>query len=241
MMTVLGDTFSESVFDIQEKIGSFLEEFFKDEEEVLRFNINFIEDNGLEYNNKIDFMRLNRFISSAYRTIQGADSSVVGPLEQKFYKDLAFLTNFYKQFLLKKKEVSSVFKFQFLPFCGGINELVTLAQDESLDNPDAIGEFEKYLRLQFEHEFLHFHDRLNDDLRVIINTKTYYFDRLMWYEAKKSPAVIDFFKRINQKEGSNAELSTKTFILQYLKTVDITHAKDGAWHDYLKKVVGIME
>lgn len=79
-------------------------------------------------------------------------------------------------------------------------------------------------------------------MRSIINTKTYYFDKLLWNEAKKSTAIVDFFKRSKRADGElMEELSTKIFIKQYMQTIDLSHAKDVKWHQYLQNIITIMD
>ncbi|WP_458700982.1 hypothetical protein ACKGJI_02510 [Sulfurospirillum sp. 1307] len=241
---------SETVFKAIEIIHDFLDDFFSDEQEVLRFNINFLENNGFEYQIKIDYMQLNRFISSAYNTILANDSQVIDNLINKFYKDIINLNKFYKSFLEKTKDPFSIYKFNFLKTNQGLVGIAKklLENDKnkdkklaniSLDNLNELGDF---LKAQFESEFLKEFDEYDESLRIIINTKTYYFDSLLWKEARKSQSIQEFFKKSKRSDTKlEEELSTKLFINEYLKKVDMAQTKNQKWHEYLQEILKVMD
>lgn len=242
---------SELVFDLMHIIEDFTQTYFNDEYEVLKFNINFLESNGFAYQKKVDYMKLNRFIAAAYNTIGANDVQAIDGLISKFYKDIVFLNNFYKSFLEKSKDISIVFKYHFLKSVGELDGLHTRLSEkeakrtgkmEHLQNDEERAEFGAYIKEQFFREFKKERDGYAENLRSIINTKTYYFDKLLWNEAKKSASIRDFFKKSRRIDGDlTEELSTKIFVKQYLQTVDFSHAKDIKWHTYLQNVLPLMD
>lgn len=243
---------ADSAFlDLVVVIQKFNDEYFNDEYEVLKFNINFLESNGFAYQTKIDYMKLNRFIAAAYNTIESNDIQVIDSLLSKFYKDIIFLNSFYKNFLEKAKDINSVFKHSFLKTCGGIEGLYLLlnkketskgGKKETPLSEEEKSAFEDYVKETFANEFKKEWDDYGHHMRSIINTKTYYFDKLLWNEAKKSTAIVDFFKRSKRADGElMEELSTKIFIKQYMQTIDLSHAKDVKWHQYLQNIITIMD
>ena len=241
---------SESALELVSLMQTFMDDYFSDEYEVLRFNINFLESNGFTYQTKIDYRKLNRFVSAAFNTIQSNDIQVIDALISKFYKDVVFLNNFYKSFLDKSKDAHIIFKHQFLKPYGGIEGLYKF-----LDSKDAkegykykapseeeLSSFEEYVKEEFRLGFVKESENYNTELRTIINTKTYYFDKLLWCEAKKSLSIREFFKKSKRSDSDiSDELSTKIFIKQYMNTVDLSHAKDARWHQYLENVLTIMD
>ena len=94
----MSDDLSELAFELSSHMQNFFDDYFNDEYEVLRFNINFLESNGFTYQTNIDYMKLNRFISAEFNTIQTNDIQVIDALISKFYKDIIFLNAFYKEF-----------------------------------------------------------------------------------------------------------------------------------------------
>ena len=235
--------FSTESLELNNLIQACLDDFFNDEYEVLRFNINFLESNGFVYQTKINYMLLNRFVSAAFNTIQANDIHVIDGLLAKFYKDVIFLNQFFKQFTEKSKDVTHIFKYAFVKANGGLESLYAkLNPSTSSPKEEELEHFELYLKEEFLHCFTQERDEYGEALKRIINTKTYYFDKLLWFEARKSYAIKEFFKKARRTEGDvNEELSTKIFIKQYLQTIDSTQAKDIKWHEYLENVIQLMD
>lgn len=247
----MSDDLSELAFELSSHMQNFFDDYFNDEYEVLRFNINFLESNGFTYQTNIDYMKLNRFISAAFNTIQTNDIQVIDTLISKFYKDIIFLNAFYKDFLEKSKDAGSIFRHYFLKEKGGMEGLYHLVNkhkpDErgmlpSLPNKAEMEAFEERVKEEFRSAFTKEWESYSDELRRIINTKTYYFDKLLWSEARKSSAIKEFFRRAKRSESDiSHELSIKIFIEQYMQTIDVSQAKDVRWHQYLENVLKIMD
>ena len=54
--------------------------------------------------------------------------------------------------------------------------------------------------------------------------------------------IREYFKKSKRSDSDiSDELSTKIFIKQYMNTVDLSHAKDARWHQYLENVLTIMD
>lgn len=240
------ETEDETVFEAIDLVYDFLDDFFNDAYEVLRFNMNFLESNGFEYQTKIDYMKLNRFISAAYNAILANDFQVVDVLISKFYKDIIFLNSFYKDFLIRCKDPSIIYKNHFIKYYGGMPELVKLLlpkdkKDVEITEED-IEEANSFFKEQFESNFEKEFSTFKEKLKLVINTKTYYFDSLLWQEARKSQSIHEFFKKAKRQETNLDEpLSTKIFIKQYMRTIDKSHTKNQHWHEYLEKVLKIMD
>jgi len=231
---------------VVELINDFLDEFFLDEHEILRFNINFLESNGFEFQTNIDYMRLNRFVGAAYNTILANDFRVIDILISKFYKDIVYLNSFYKKFIEKSKEPLLIYKNIFLKHHKGVSELAKIVYAKEKNSKKLTIEdydnLDEYMKEEFLYAFEKDFDSYKEYLKTIINTKTYYFDKLLWKEAAKSASIQDFFKKSKREEEQlTEELSTKIFIKQYLQTVDLSHTKNPRWHEYLEKVIGIMD
>lgn len=234
---------SEVIFAITHLIHDCVDEFFLDEQEVLRFNSNFLESNGFEYQTNIDYMKLNRFISAAYATIQSNDFKVIDILINNLHKDIIFLNQFYKNFMEKSKDSKAIYKHIFLKQNDGLDgiEKKIFKESKKFTETEVI-ELDDFLKENFESIFTKNYESCKENLVTIINTKTYYFDCLLWKEARKSQSIQDFFKKSKRLETNLEEpLSTKIFIRQYLATIDLSHTKNPIWHAYLQKVLGMME
>jgi len=111
-------------------------------------------------------------------------------------------------------------------------------------NKDRFYEIKKELENIEKREELKFFPKFNKlkemhilKLEKILNCKLYYFDKLLWYNASKSQAVIEFFIKSN----INGEFSTKTFIDYHLKNIDISKSNNSEWIMYLKKISKVIE
>ena len=74
-------------------------------------------------------------------------------------------------------------------------------------------------------------------LKKIINTKLFYFDKILWYNASQSDLIIKFFETSDIK----GDFSTKTFIQYFLKNVDISKSNNSDWIIYLQKILKVIE
>lgn len=224
---------------MEQEIENFLEKFFENEKKVIAFNAEFIEENGFDYITDIDFIKINRFITVAYNTISTIDPKVIDGLITKFFKDLVFLNKFYQEFKKKSSKIDSVYK----KFVSSYGTVCTLAEACNIrGDSNNIDELDNTIRGIFDKKFEEIIEDINNDLRLIINTKTYYFDKLLWYEALKSRAVWDFFQKTKSKNIKNGERpSTKTFINQYLQTLDKDSIADSAWHLDIQQIARTMD
>lgn len=234
--------------EVLELINNFFYEYFSNIDDVLNYNIQFIEENGFEYKTEIDYMRLNRFTSTAYNTLISLDQKLSDNLLTKFYKDLIFLNNFYKKYIKNHHDAAIIYKQQFLPYYKGIETIAKNFKtiDKNLELFDDIAELNQLIQREFTIEFEKNINLYQNDLRDIINTKNYYFDHLLWHEAKKSSTIIDFYKKsIGEEIKIDDMLSTKLYIQQYLKSIQLkntsTNTSDNSLHNYLQQVIKIMD
>jgi len=98
-------------------------------------------------------------------------------------------------------------------------------------------EIEKAEQLKFFPEFNKLKSHNLKKLQKIINVKLYYFEKLLWFNASKSPAIIKFFDE-SQIEG---DFSTKTFIKYFLKSIDVSKSSNSEWITYLQKMLRVVE
>ncbi|GHV06778.1 hypothetical protein AGMMS50229_12210 [Campylobacterota bacterium] len=88
--------------------------------------------------------------------------------------------------------------------------------------------------------FLQYNDyviNIRDGLREVIQTKSFYFDKVLWERAEHSQLIQKFFAQA-RIEG---DYSTKTFIQYYLRNIDINKSNTSDWHLYLQEVLRVLE
>ena len=77
----------------------------------------------------------------------------------------------------------------------------------------------------------HVRDYIITSLEKIIIIKTYYLEQTLWFKAKESQAIENFFETARIK----VDYSTKTFIQYYLKNINVGQSKSDGWHAYLQE------
>ena len=270
-------------------VADFMYKFFTDVNDVVEFNLDFLETRGFRPP-QIDYFKLRRFINTAINDIKYLDPSLIDGTLNKLYKDVNHLNEYYHNFDRRTKVSSAVFmrdffgNFKFyedlqseikstLAMGQGFKNIINTTEakikqmgvprnkDDSLRiknlkrrNIDAIHnlskvkdrlqflrgkafDLEKLFEDEFYRQFGEYKEYYMENLKLIINTKTFYLDKLLWFKAKDSENVIKFFK--NSHIQGNYD--TKTFIRYYLKNINLDHAKDGSWHSYLAEVVDLLD
>jgi hypothetical protein len=145
--------------------------------------------------------------------------------ELKMYKEApkdTELLNKYKN--LKKRNVDAIYYFSEY-------------KDEFIDIKSKLVEFEKNEELEFFPKFKDLKDKYLSSLENILNSKMFYFNKLLWYEAQKSETITRFFEESN----IDGDYSTKTFIKYYLKNIDISKANNSEWLTYLNKILKVLD
>jgi len=125
---------------------------------------------------------------------------------------------------IKKKYVDAIYEF-------------SKVKEDFYKAKEHMSEIEKAEQMKFFPEFNKLKEHNLKKLEKIINVKLYYFEKLLWFNASKSPAVIKFF------DDSNIEgdFSTKTFIKYFLKNIDISKSSNSEWLSYLQKMLRVVE
>lgn len=98
-------------------------------------------------------------------------------------------------------------------------------------------ELEAQMSSEFFKQYNEYMSGINDGLFEVANTKSYYFDKLMWDFAASSPLIQKFFRQ-SRIEG---DYSTKTMIRYYLRNIDISKSSTSEWHKYLQDVLKVFE
>jgi hypothetical protein len=86
-------------------------------------------------------------------------------------------------------------------------------------------------------QYVEYAENIDSALREIIQTKSYYLDKLLWELAADSQTIAKFFRQA-RIEG---DYSTKTFISYYLRNIDINKSSTSDWHNYLREALKVFE
>jgi len=225
--------------EIEELAYDFFNKYFSDIYSIIDFNMTFLEDNDLSYKTDIDYMKLTRFVTTTYNTMLKIDPSFNYSLLSKFNKDLVTLNKVYKQFVTKHEDIAKLYSKQFLMHHKGIENLSNKLKNsgKNLELPYDIDELNEFIKIKFIQIAKKEIDSCKEDFKKIINTKYYYFDHLLYYEAKKSVSIKAYYKK---SLGKNV-ISTKLYIKQYLNSVDKDNSSQDKFNLYLHKVITMMD
>ena len=217
----------------------FFNKYFSDIYSIIDFNMSFIEENGLAYKTEIDYMKLTRFVTTTYNTMVKIDPSFNYSLLSKFNKDLVTLNKVYRQFVDKHEDIAKLYSKRFLVHYKGIENLSKklINSNKKLEIPHNIDELNEFIKERFIVVAKKEIDSCKADFKKIINTKYYYFDHLLYYEAKKNVSIKAYYKDSLGKKV----ISTKLYIQQYLKSVDKDNTNNNKLNNYLHKVITMMD
>jgi hypothetical protein len=96
---------------------------------------------------------------------------------------------------------------------------------------------EESMSSNFFERFREYTENIDSALREIIQTKSYYFDKLLWDLAADSQLIAKFFRQARIEGG----YCTKTFISYYLRNIDVNKTGASDWHIYLHEALKVFE
>lgn len=111
------------------------------------------------------------------------------------------------------------------------------ADKELVDIRGRIKHLEVIFQDEFYLQFGKYKGYFTKELIKIINVKAFYFDKLLWYNAKNSEIIRKFFKD-SKIEG---DYETKTFIKYYIRNLNIDQTREHDWHSYLTECLRVIE
>jgi len=108
--------------EIEQRVVSFLNNFFAEETKVAEHELAFLDENGLK-KPEIDYFKMRRFIITAFNNLKEMDLTISEGLIGKMHKDITDLTTFYLEFLKRIKIQNLVYQRDFLPSVKEYKEL----------------------------------------------------------------------------------------------------------------------
>jgi hypothetical protein len=101
--------------EINDEITNFLDSYFEEEDFIIDEELNFLEENSfVEVPSEINYIKLRRFIETAYHNLKNMDPTIEESLVGKLYHDFSNLLVIYVEFLKKTKIVAVVYVRDFL-------------------------------------------------------------------------------------------------------------------------------
>jgi len=166
---------------IENEINQFETTFFEDITKVVEDNHELIDNNKL-FQPKENYVITIDFLNTLIKQFAYTDSRIMSDTLSLVQEDVNSLNNFYKDKNNSIGDARSVFK-QFI--------------EQSYKNKKNL---QKYIKTNKEFQKIYFdifkeifeRDKkyILDSLLIVLNSKTYYLDRLLWLEASKSDRIM---------------------------------------------------
>jgi hypothetical protein len=213
---------------IEDEVYNFVDDFFDDELYLTEQNLDFIENNNL-YTPNVDYSYLHHFLSDLITKFQVVDPDFAPPIVIKLNHDINYLKDIYQKYLDKTKDSRDIFKNNFIPSSSVINDYTTSILEVNKKEEKSAQEFkqlkhmkqnliklkEKYYPI-FEDVFYENAKNIDDDFKIAINTKIFYFDKLLWLSAYESQSIVNHV-RIRKLDGEFNAISYLKLIMSIMR------------------------
>jgi hypothetical protein len=115
-------------FEPRHYVDEFLEKYFKDIADVVKFEEEFADKYEL-VKTDIDYFRIKRFLTTAFRNFREIDDKFIAGLLMKLQKDVYGLFDYYQKFITSTQVADIVYQRDFLsalkPYQDTVNEMTT--------------------------------------------------------------------------------------------------------------------
>jgi hypothetical protein len=202
---------------IEDEVYDFVDDFFNDELYLLDENFEFIDANHL-YTPNTDYTNLYNFLCDLLAKFQVIDSDFKPTTVIKLNKDVKYLKDTYKKFLIKTKSTKDTFKNHFLANSNVINDFtaIILELNDKADKSEQKFVEIKHMKQNliklkdrynevFEDIFYENVKNINENFKILINTKIFYLDRFVWNNASKSKTIVNHMKIRKIDDEFNAQ------------------------------------
>jgi len=228
---------------IEDEIAQFNDKYFSSYFELVNINMDFIEAHDL-YRPKSNYLLTYEFVTATIRHFTNLDFRFMSATFEKLNRDVSILYKQYERLKEHEKNVADIFDKSFVKRSPLLQEIydaiLDLQKGSKLDAYEQ--ETKEILNTHFNELKEIYHDYFIEDflflnrefilsVEMILNTKIYYLDRLLWIHTKESPIIMHALKVA--KMGDN--MSSKRY-LEYRLSVSLPYSDN---YRYLQKCVRI--
>ncbi len=238
---------------IDREIDNFFEDFFKDQLESVESNFELIEDNNL-LTPKINYVYGMEFLSQTYQKFKKIDPNFAPDTLEKLLNEVSYIENIKLDLKIKTNNPQNLFKSEFAQYSyvlrsyedsvkalkGSLNKSLENTSAEFFNSKEIVGlevkkenlvKLKKIYYKEFKARLINKKRKIESDLNIIINSKLFYFDRLLWKYSNKSYKIFSNLEVMNLDKNFTSH--------QYLvKILDIIRP-DTEKYNYLKKCLKI--
>jgi len=202
---------------IEDEIYNFSAIFFEEIAFYTEINLDFIQNNQLHMP-KRNYTSLIAFLSKTLNTFKNLDKQFLNSTLNKLQTDLKQLDILYTQTKEDSSDMLGLFNSKFINYSPTLSNYAKIIIDTNKINNKNSEEFTQLKRLK--QNFLNlkkiyfkifqeiFYEERKDLLQILkqsINTKSYYLDKILWLNAKKSFPIVKHLKTRKMNENLNSK------------------------------------
>jgi len=228
---------------IEDDIFNFIDIFFGESLEIVDNNFNFLDEHSLIDPKESYFFTL-KFLDTTMTHFSNLNRDFGSETLKKIYRDVKNLKKQYEIHLHQVENIEDIFNNKFIKKATLFNamkkEILNIKNSDSFDEIDQESieiikqqyqQMKKIYFRSFQEIFKEQNDEILSSLKIIINFKAYYFDKLLWEEANRSQELERFFKDIKSEKA----ITSRIYIANRL-AVDLPYTDD---YKYLQKCIKV--
>ena len=228
---------------IENEIAEFNDKFFSKYYDLIDFNFDFMQEYSLHDPKENYFLTLE-FLNVTIHHFTNLDFSFYKGTFKKLHRDINNLYKIYQKFQENEKNVEKIFDNNFLPrnnlFKDMHSSLVELQKPVMLDEyeretKDVLNQHYKEMKEIYKEFFMEDFTATNKEvmnsLAVVLNSKIYYLDKLLWLCVLKSEIIMHTLKSLKITKN----ISSKKYIQQRL-SVALPYSEN---YKYMQKCLRI--
>ncbi len=233
------------ILAIEDEIYKFNDIFFKDCSSVVEDGLNFLEDNHLEVP-KENYTILFDYLNPVFNYFRNLDYQAIGSTLSKLHLDVKYLNITYKDVRAKSLNIKEVYEKSIIKHSQILStmskevnkykNIVNISRDDKRVLNQKVAEFTQLKKIYYES----FEKTFTEDKRFflssllkILNTKTYYLERLLWLEVSQSEIILNSLKELQSDEP----VDSKAY-LTYKLSVIMPYSED---YKYLQKCLRVFK
>jgi len=229
---------------IEDEVYDFIDEYFDEELSLIDENLDFIENNKL-FLPKLDYTQHYQYLSNTLKQFLILDPTFVTSVVEKLKDDIHVLLEVYENFEKKSKNIDDIFISKFSkhsPIINNYTKAMLMLKKEQSYSSNILSSDLQHVKTNYEKlkEIYapmftdYFHEssaNIHTNLKICINTKLFYFDRLLWKYAKRSYNIVKHMQ-IRKMEG---EFSSETY-LKFIMSIMRPYTNE---YKYLEKCLKV--
>jgi len=199
-----------NIEEIHLQINGFIAKYFSDAYEVVECELLFMEENGL-YHSNVNYVELYEYVQTAIVNFKMKDEELLNPLLLKLYDDVNSSLDYVAKIEKNSATPAAIFKGHFLQNFVGYQKMkknfIEAKESRNISKVKIYKNEIEQINMIYKDYFLQHFSReksyIVDSLYLVINSKIYYLNRLLWLRINDSELLQHYFESIELKNIHN--------------------------------------